>query len=120
MIQTVTITDWLPTMNANGSVGSAYARNRIKKQDMGTVWGSCKYAGWKRFEGKVRVTVILYFAVRRTRDDDNLRYRCKGVFDAVKDFCTDDNTDDMEQIVLAQPALIPGRRATEITMETLG
>jgi len=119
MIQTVTISDWLPTMNANSSHGHWSKARKAHDVDRDTAWASAKYAGWQRFEGKVRVTITLYFAQHRRRDLDNLYYRCKGALDGIKAFCTDDDAEHMELVVAAQLALIPGRKATEICMETL-
>lgn len=120
-MQTVTIDDWLPTMNANGSHGHWASSRRAHHDDQETVWVSCKHAGWQRFDGKVRVRITLYFPQQRRRDIDNLFYRCKGVIDGVKEFCVDDSSEWMELTVAAQPGWpLPGvRKATEITMQTL-
>jgi len=121
VIQTLTINDWLPTMSANGSHEHWSKAKKKHDVDMQTTWASAKYAGWQRFSSKVRVTIILYFAQRRSRDTDNLYYRCKGVVDGIKDFCVDDSTQWMELIV-AEQLVLPlaiSRKATEITMETL-
>lgn len=121
--QTVTITDWLPTMSANGSHGHWSKARKAHEIDMQTAWASCKHAGWRKFNGKVRVTIILHFAVNRRRDVDNLHYRIKGCLDGIKEFCVDDSAEWMELVVAAHnplPATHKGvRKATEITMETL-
>ncbi len=121
MIQTVTIFDWLPTMSANGSHGHWAKAKKKHDIDRDTAWASAKHAGWRKFDGKVRVTVTLYFAQRRRRDADNLHYRVKGCVDGIKDFCVDDSTEWMDLIVTAQSPLpnVPARKATEISMELL-
>jgi Holliday junction resolvase RusA-like endonuclease len=119
MIQTVTIQDWLPTMSANGSHGHWSKARKAHDIDRDTAWASAKHACWQRFDGKVRVTITLYFAQQRRRDLDNLYYRCKGTIDGIKDFCVDDDAEHMELVVAAQLALTGGRKATEIVMETI-
>lgn len=119
MKQTVVIQDWLPTMSANRSHDHWAKIRKAHQIDSQTAWASAKYAGWQLFKGRVRVTITLYFASNRRRDIDNLYARVKGCVDGIKQFCFDDSSEWMELKVNAQPALIRGRRATEITMETL-
>ena len=116
MMQTVTISDWLPTMSANGSHEHWSKAQKAHDCDRDTAWGSAKHAGWQRFDCKVRVTITLYFSQHRRRDIDNLHYRVKGVIDGIKYFCIDDDAEHMELVVAAQVPLIGGRKATEITM----
>ena len=108
-------------MSANGSHGHWAKAKKAHDIDRDTAWASAKYAGWQRFDTKVRVTIILYFAQKRRRDPDNLHYRVKGVVDGIKDFCIDDDTEHMELVVSAQLGWpLPGvRNGTEIIMETL-
>jgi Holliday junction resolvase RusA-like endonuclease len=121
MRQAVRIESWLPTMSANGSHGHWSTQRKKHQIDSETVWASAKFAGWKVFPGKVRVTITLHFATRRRRDTDNLYARVKGCVDGIKQFCTDDSSEWMELRVAEQPPLpgIVARKCTEICMETL-
>lgn len=119
MKQSVVIHDWLPTMSANRSHDHWSKVRKAHQIDSETAWASAKFAGWHLYKSRVRVTITLYFASNRRRDVDNLYARVKGVVDGIKAFCVDDSAEWMDLIVAAQPSLIPGRKGTEIVMETL-
>ncbi len=137
MIQTVTITDWHPTMNPNGGHGHWSKQHRKHEIDSGTAWATAKHAGWKFVPGKVRLTITLVYAINRLPDPDNAVAKCKGLIDGLKQhqskwikpqpgyeflagplgFFTDDSPEYCEIVV--QAVYEKGKKEVRLSLESL-
>lgn len=140
--QTLTITDWHPTMNPNGrnsSRGAHWAVARKKHQiDRDMAWASARQAGWEFVPGKVRLNIVFVYPHTVHVDPDNLTARCKGLIDGLKThqasrpkgstiravalpvrrgFITDDTTQYLDLHVSARTE--KGVKAIEITLESI-
>lgn len=117
MSQRCVIPDWLPPAVLNGSRQKHWST--LRKQALQTrtmVWASCKHAGWTRVDGKVRLTVLFVFPVKRRRDTDNTVARAKHLVDGIKGvFFEDDDTEHLELVVRAETR--PGQKRTELLLE---
>ena len=117
MIQRCTVTDWLPSMSANGSHGHWKPKQNQHDTDMQTVYGAALFAKWKPIASRARLSITLVFPQRRRRDTDNLHYRVKGVIDGIKPFVVDDDTEHLDLVVRAETR--PGVKAVELVLEAL-
>jgi Holliday junction resolvase RusA-like endonuclease len=114
--QTLVIRGWHPPNTANGSQTNRYTRQKNKKAAETVVWASAKHAGWKRVEGRARLTVTLVYARTYRMDTDNLYARCKPICDGLKEFIVDDSRQWLDLRV--DVAVRPGaEKATELTLE---
>jgi Holliday junction resolvase RusA-like endonuclease len=133
MKQTLTITDWHPTVNPNrnSSRGAHWAVARKKHRiDRDMAWASARQAGWEFMSGKVRLEIVFVYPRTVRVDADNLVARCKGLIDGLKSrdhpqaghgsrggFFEDDDTTHLDLHVSAR--VEKGVKATEISLESI-
>lgn len=119
-VQTLTITDWLPPPVLNGSRQKHWAVLR-KEADVAKkmAWAAARQARWTFVPGKVRLTVVFVFGVKRARDTDNTTARAKHLIDGLKkEFFHDDSTEWLELVVRAE--VRRGVKQTVISLEPIG
>lgn len=120
MIQTLTITDWVPQQISNGPVAASWRKTaKAKKAAKIMAWACAKQAGWAFVPGRVRLTVTYTFPVKRARDRDNLYSRTIGLVNGLKgEFFTDDSIQHLD-LVVADPLVEKGVKSTRIELEPI-
>ncbi len=119
MIQTLTIPDWFPAWNPNGTGNRSHwaALAKRKKADELMVWASAKHANWRKVEGKARLTIVFVYPRRVRLDTDNLYARVKGCVDGLKPWFRDDSTEWLDLHVTSE--VQPGKKALVLTLEDI-
>ena len=138
-MQTLTITDWHPTMSANGSHGHWRTHQKKHDVDRDMAWAAARQANWEFVPGKVHLTVTLVYPRKYRVDADNLAARCKGLIDGLKGrsslngvratmivngqlqpafgFFTDDSTEWLDLVVRAE--VVKGVKATRLELRAV-
>jgi hypothetical protein len=77
MIQTLTIPDWMPQWSPNGTGNRSHwsVLRKRKKADELMVWASAKQQGWRRVDGRAKLTITFVYPRRYRVDTDNLYSR---------------------------------------------
>lgn len=118
-VQTVTIPDWHPAWNPNGTGNRSHwaVLGKRKKADEMMTWASAKQAGWQPVNGKAKLTIFFVYPRRYRIDADNLYSRCKGMIDAIVrgGWIKDDSTEWLDLTVTS--AVEPGVRAIRLQLE---
>jgi Holliday junction resolvase RusA-like endonuclease len=114
-VQVCTIRGWLPEQFANGAHGHWSIRARKLKVAQATTWAAAKQAGWKRVNGKARLTITLVFGNHRRRDADNLHSRVKGCVDGLKEWIVDDSIEWLDLQVRAE--VVRGVKETRLELQ---
>ncbi len=84
MIQHATIPDWRPNVNPNGGTPHRMVQQKRHDTDANVAYVYATSAGWKRVDGRVRLTITLVQPRNPLPDKDNLHASMKGVIDGLK------------------------------------
>jgi len=121
VIQTLTIPDWHPKWNPNGTGNRSHwaVLGKVKKADEMMTWASCKQAGWQPVEGRAKLIVTFVYPRKYRIDTDNCYARVKGMVDAVVrgGWVKDDSTDWLKLDV--DVVIEPGVRAMRLQLEPI-
>lgn len=115
--QTLTVRDWMPQWNPNGTGNRSHwaTLQKRKRADEVMAWAAARQAGWVRIPGKVRLEIVFVYPRKVRVDTDNLYSRVKGLVDGLKkEFFEDDSTDVLDLHVTA--VVEPGTKETRMTL----